>query len=144
METNYSRLGAELANADAGWEAYDSWISWANEAANQLYANRLTGGITSPMFEAALRLQRIGDAIASAIFGNLWPALELPTAGQLLMLRGDVAAFRDELRAANRPLRSDHASDERRDDGTAPRVEQRHRRRRAAHPKIGAEWSAAV
>ncbi len=92
METNYSRPGAQLANAEAALEAYDSWIRWANDGANQLYANRAIAGITSSIFEAVVRLHHVDEAmVASAIFSNLWPALGLPPAGQLLMLRDGVA-----------------------------------------------------
>ncbi len=44
-------------------------------------------------------MTRVVDAVASAIFGNLWPAIGLPTALDMQALRADVKALREELRA---------------------------------------------
>src|ERR1700722_12334438 len=99
MGTRHSRPGANFDNSAAAWEAYDSWLLWANTVANQLYANRTLGEISVSMFEAASRIQGLGDAIVGAIYGNLWPALGLSTAGQLSAVRDDIASVRDEIRA---------------------------------------------
>jgi hypothetical protein len=80
--------------AQAGSSAYECWLRLANETANQLYRNSLVGGLAGSMFETSLHLRSMGDAISFAILGYLWPALELPTAGQLLRLSQDVAALR--------------------------------------------------
>jgi hypothetical protein len=68
MNTSHLRPGA--ANSGGPWEVYDSWLLWANSVANQLYANRALGEISGSMFEAASRIQGLGDAIVSAIYGN--------------------------------------------------------------------------
>jgi hypothetical protein len=82
----------------AGWRVYEWWIRLTNETANQLYRNLLVGGFAGSMFETTLYLRSIGDAISSAILGSLWPALELPTAGQVLRLSQDVATLRVDAR----------------------------------------------
>jgi hypothetical protein len=90
----------EGAVREAGWKAYDAWVRLANDAANQVYGNPAFGTVAGRGIEAVLRVQRVGEAVASAIFGNLWPAIGLPTASELQALRDDVTALREELRAA--------------------------------------------
>ena len=94
-------LGGEDQDAtrQAGWKAYDAFVRLSNEASNFLYSNRVFGEVTARGIGAALRLHRFGDAAASAIFGNLWPAIGLPTGSEVQALRSDVRALRDELRA---------------------------------------------
>jgi hypothetical protein len=46
-----------------------------------------------------LRVRRVGDALASAFFGNLWPAVGLPTASEIRTLHDEVMALREEVRA---------------------------------------------
>jgi hypothetical protein len=84
---------------DAGWKAYDSWVRLANDASNRMYANPTFGGIAGRGIQAGLQVTRVVDAVASAIFGNLWPAVGLPTALDMQALRADVKALREELRA---------------------------------------------
>ncbi len=106
-----------LANGDrgalrqAGWKAYDAYISLANEAANGLYANRAFGEVVGRGIGAALQVQRVVDAAASAVFGNLWPALGLPTEAAVTALRDDVKALRQEVRALSEELKSQPAED---------------------------------
>lgn len=98
--------GAEDELRKAGWKAYDAWVSLTNEATNQLYASPATGAITGRTMETALRVQQMGGALASAFFGNLWPAVGLPTAQELTALRSEVASLRAELgqaAASDRP-----------------------------------------
>jgi len=83
----------------AGWKAYDAWISVANELANRAYSSRLIGEITGRTMDSALRFRQLGATIASAFFGNLWPAVGLPTQDQLLMVREELLALREELAA---------------------------------------------
>lgn len=99
----------------AGWKAYEAWVSLSNEAANRLYANRTFGEVTGRTIETALRLQRVGDALTSAFFGNLWPALGLPTASQVGALRDEVAALREAATIAS----SAHKLEPRAEPGTA-------------------------
>jgi hypothetical protein len=84
---------------DAGWKAYDSWVRLANDASNRMYANPTFGTLAGRGIQAGLQVTRVVDAVASAIFGNLWPAIGLPTALELQALRSDVKALREELRA---------------------------------------------
>jgi hypothetical protein len=86
----------EKVLGDAGWKIYEAWVNLANAAANTLYANRAFSAVTGRTIETALRLQRAGDALSSAFFGNLWPALGLPTASQIHSLREEVIALRAE------------------------------------------------
>jgi hypothetical protein len=88
-------------------------VRLANEATNELYANRLFGDMTGRTFESALRIQRAGDALASAFFGNLWPSVGLPTASQIQGLRDEVMALRQDMRANSdkRHIRAHDQSD---------------------------------
>ena len=100
----------------AGWKAYEAWVSLANDAANRLYANRAFGEASGRAFESALRMQRVSDALTSAFFGNLWPALGLPTQNQINSLRDEVTALRAEVangRTQQQPVGSETRPDHR-------------------------------
>lgn len=97
----------EKGLTEAGWKAYEAWVNLANEAANRLYADPAFGQATGRTFEAALRLQRIGDALTSAFFANLWPAIGLPTQSHINALRDEVIALRQQIareQVANPPV----------------------------------------
>jgi len=104
--------GDREALRQTGWKAYDAWISLANETANGLYSNRVFGEVVGRSIGAALRVQRVVDAAASAVFGNLWPAIGLPTESAVTALRDEVKALRSEVRALGEELRSGDAEDE--------------------------------
>jgi hypothetical protein len=86
------------AVSEAGWKAYDAWVRLANDASNRMYANPTFGAMAGRGMQASLQVTRVVDAVASAIFGNLWPAIGLPTATDVQALRADVKALREELR----------------------------------------------
>jgi len=88
----------EGAVRTAGWKAYDAWVSIANDASNRMYANPTFGAVAGRGIQTGLQVTRVVDAVASAIFGNLWPAIGLPTATDMQALRADVKALREELR----------------------------------------------
>jgi hypothetical protein len=88
--------GDEKNLTEAGWKAYDAWVRLANEATNELYTNRLFGDLAGRTMESALKAQQVGDALASAFFRSLWPAVGLPTASEIQTLRDDVLALREE------------------------------------------------
>jgi hypothetical protein len=88
----------EGAVREAGWKAYDAWVRLANDASNRMYANPTFGAMAGRGIQAGLQVTRVVDAVASAIFGNLWPAIGLPTATDVQALRADVKALREELR----------------------------------------------
>jgi hypothetical protein len=103
----------EKALSRAGWKAYDAWIRLANEFTNQIYANRTFAAAAGGAFETLLRAQRAGDALSSAFFGNLWPALGIPTVSQVNALRDEVIELRDELRARSESRRHEESRRER-------------------------------
>jgi hypothetical protein len=103
--------GEEGAVSDAGWKAYDAWVRLANDASNRIYANPTFGAMVGRGMQAGLQVTRVVDAVASAIFGNLWPAIGLPTATDVQALRADVKALREELRTV-REQASEAVSDE--------------------------------
>lgn len=88
--------GEELQ--DAGWKAYDAWISLTNEVTNQVYESPLFGNLIGRTMESTLRIQQAGNALASAFFGNLWPAIGIPTRDEIEALRTEVSALRHEIR----------------------------------------------
>ena len=99
------------AVSEAGWKGYDAWIRLANDASNRIYANPTFGAMAGRGMKAGLQVTRVVDALASAIFGNLWPAIGLPTATDVQALRADVKALREELRTV-REQASEAESDE--------------------------------
>src|SRR3984893_12504777 len=106
-------FGEQEDNAvrDAGWKAYDSWVRLANDASNRLYENPTFGAFAGRGIQTGLQVTRVVDAVASAIFGNLWPAIGLPTALELHALRADVKALREELRAVVTEARDSEADE---------------------------------
>ena len=90
--------GSEQDVYEAGWKAYDAWVRLANEAVNRLYADRAFSETAARAFETNLGLGRITETFASAFFGNLWPAVGLPTASEVQTLRSELTGLREELR----------------------------------------------
>jgi len=84
---------------EVGWKAYDAWVRLANDASNRLYANPTFGNLAGRGIQAGLQVTRVVDAVASAVFGNLWPAIGLPTATDMEALRADVKSLREEIRS---------------------------------------------
>jgi len=97
----------EGAMREAGWKAYDAWVRLANDASNRMYANPTFGAVTGRGIQAGLQVTRVVDAVASAIFGNLWPAIGLPTSTEVQSLSTELKAMREELRAIR-----DHLNEE--------------------------------
>jgi hypothetical protein len=91
--------GSEQDVHEAGWKAYDAWVRWANEAVNRLYADRAFSEMAARTFETNLGFGRVAETFASAFFGNLLPAIGLPTASEVHSLRGELTSLREELLA---------------------------------------------
>src|SRR5579864_4163513 len=91
--------GTEQEAYEAGWKAYDAGVRLANEAVNRLYADRMFSETMARAFETNLGFGRVAETFASAFFGNLWPAIGLPTASEVHSLRGELASLREELLA---------------------------------------------
>jgi hypothetical protein len=87
--------GDDETLGEAGWKAYDAWIRLANTATNRLYASRAVGEFTGRAMETVLKVRRVGDALSAAFFGNLWPAIGLPTATEIHALRDELIALRE-------------------------------------------------
>jgi hypothetical protein len=99
MMKRMTAAGTEQEAYEAGWKAYDAWVRLANEAVNRLYADRAFSEVAARAFETNLGFGRIAETFASAFFGNLWPAIGLPTANEVRSLRGELTALREELLA---------------------------------------------
>jgi len=110
----------EGAVRDAGWKAYDAWVRLANDASNRMYANPTFGSIAGRGIQTGLQVTRVVDAVASAIFGNLWPAIGLPTATDVQALRADVKALREELRTVRAETADEAIADDRQEGAFAP------------------------
>jgi hypothetical protein len=105
---------------DAGWKAYDAWVRLANDASNRMYANPTFGSLAGRGIQTGLQVTRVVDAVASAIFGNLWPAIGLPTATDVQALRADVKALREELRTVRAETADETIADDRQEGAFAP------------------------
>lgn len=90
----------ETTLRQAGWKAYDAFVGLANETTNLVYANPAVGALTGQTMERVLQIQHMGSAAAAAFFGNLWPAVGLPTANEVAGLRSEIAALHEELSQA--------------------------------------------
>lgn len=97
----------------AGWKAYEAWVSLANDAANELYANRAFGEVVGRGLGAALQVRRVAGAAAAAVFGNLWPAIGLPTESAVAALRDDVISLRQEVRVLGAELGAERSEEDR-------------------------------
>jgi hypothetical protein len=110
----------EGALRDAGWKAYDAWVRLANDASNRMYANPTFGSLAGRGIQTGLQVTRVVDAVASAIFGNIWPAIGLPTATDVQALRADVKALREELRTVRADTADEVIGDDRQESTYAP------------------------
>jgi hypothetical protein len=84
---------------EAGWKAYDAAVAIANDATNRIFTNPTVAGLTSRSLEAAVRWQRLSNALAGAFFSALWPSIGIPTATEVQAAREELNEVRDELRA---------------------------------------------
>ena len=105
--------GIDRQAHEIGWKAYDTVVSAANNATNRLYSSPAVGNVLGGAIDVMLRWQRFNVAVAGAFFAALWPALGLPTTGDVEAIRSDVRSMREELRdaVAERDSRDDFASD---------------------------------
>jgi hypothetical protein len=129
----------EGAMREAGWKAYDAFVRLSNEASNFLYTNRTFGEMAGRGIGLALRAQRVGDAVASAVFGNLWPAIGLPTGSEVQALRSDVRTLREEVRAARGGAPSERFEERHRieDGGDRATIDRNHVAAHAAEARSG-------
>lgn len=102
----------QSATGEAGWKAYDAWVRLANDASNRLYENPGFGAAIGRAIQSSLQMARVADAMASAVFGNLWPAIGLPTATDVQALRADLKALREELRTVREQAAAEEEADE--------------------------------
>jgi hypothetical protein len=84
---------------EAGWKAYDAAVAIANDATNRVFTTPAIAGLTSRSLEAAVRWQRLNNALAGAFFASLWPSLGLPTATEVQAAREDLSEIRGEIQA---------------------------------------------
>jgi hypothetical protein len=89
--------GDEKALRKTGWKVYDAWVSLANELTNAIYSDPIIGEASGRMMETGLRLRQIAGITTAAFFDNFWPAIGLPTQNEMIALRGDLLALREEL-----------------------------------------------
>jgi hypothetical protein len=94
---NLLGAGDETKLRQAGWKAYDAWVSLANELTNTIYSDSTIGAATGLVMETTLRLRQIGGTVAAAFFGNLWPSIGLPTQSEVAALRDELLALREDL-----------------------------------------------
>ncbi len=84
---------------EAGWKAYDAAVAIANDATNRVFTTPAIAGLTSRSLEAAVRWQRLNNALSGAFFAALWPSLGLPTATEVQAARDELSEVRGEIQA---------------------------------------------
>jgi hypothetical protein len=84
---------------EAGWKAYDAAVAIANDATNRVFTTPAIASLTSRSLEAAVRWQRLNNAVSGAFFAALWPSLGLPTASVVQAARDELSEIRGELQA---------------------------------------------
>ena len=118
--TKVKRMVAEIAEKgidrqlhEIGWKAYDTVVGAAHAATGRVLISPAVGQVLGSAIDITLRWQRFNAALAGAFFATFWPAVGLPTVGEIEALRSDVRAMREELRdaVAERDSREDFASD---------------------------------
>ena len=118
--TKVKRMVAEIADKgidrqlhEIGWKAYDTVVGAAHAATGRVLISPTVGQVLGGAIDITLRWQRFNAAVAGAFFATFWPAVGLPTAGEVEALRADVRAMREELRdaVAERDSREDFAGD---------------------------------
>jgi hypothetical protein len=84
---------------EAGWKAYDAAVAIANDATNRVFTTPAIAGAASRSLEAAVRWQRLNNALTGAFFATLWPSLGLPTATEVQAARDELSEIRGEIQA---------------------------------------------
>ncbi len=85
---------------EVAWTAYDTVVGAANDVSNKLFVSPAVGNVLGGAIDIVLRLQRFNAAVAGALFGGLWSAVDLPMAADVEALRIEVGSMREELRDA--------------------------------------------
>jgi hypothetical protein len=98
---------------EAGWKAYDAAVAIANDATNRVFTTPAIASLTSRSLEAAVRWQRLNNAVSGAFFATLWPSLGLPTATEVQAARDELSGIRGELQALR--IESEHRAAARRE-----------------------------
>lgn len=113
MVAGIADKGIDRQLHEIGWKAYDTVVGAAHAANGRVLMSPAVGQVLGGAIDIALRWQRFNAAVAGAFFATFWPAVGLPTAGEVEALRTDVRAMREELRdaVAEHDSRDDFAGD---------------------------------
>jgi hypothetical protein len=94
----------------AGWRAYDSWISMANEATNQLYTNRIFSDFSAFWFETTLRFQYMAGLLSGAAITPAPGKAETSPSQDTRSIPATSAKVRLLVRSVRRSTRVEHLS----------------------------------
>jgi hypothetical protein len=92
------RLGEEQEVVEAAWKGYDAWVRLTSASIDDLYRNPLFGELMTRSLDRDLRWQRLSQALVSAFFAGLWPAVGLPTAAAVQALHEEVQSLTTRLK----------------------------------------------
>src|ERR1700674_5446493 len=70
---------AEASLSDVAWRAYDSVVGLTKVTTNGLFTNATVGQVLGTSIDLMLRWQLLNNAVATAWFNALSPAVGLPT-----------------------------------------------------------------
>jgi hypothetical protein len=94
-EGRFDRQAHEIA-----WTAYDTVVGAANDVTNQIFVSPAVGNVLGGAIDIVLRWQRFNAAVAGAVFGARWSAVDQPAAAEVEAFRIEVRSMREELRDA--------------------------------------------
>lgn len=90
-------MGNEKEATEAAWKGYDASVRLASASVDALYRNPVFSDLFSRTLNTALRWQRLGNAVGSAVTTAAWKALGVPTAAEVQALADQVRSLEARL-----------------------------------------------
>jgi hypothetical protein len=90
-------IGTEKETTETAWKAYDASVQLTTTAIDSLYRSPLFSETVSRTLTAALRWQRIGNALSGAVLTGLWRTLGVPTTAEVQGLADQIRTLETRL-----------------------------------------------
>jgi hypothetical protein len=99
-------VGKEYEVVEAAWKGYDAWVRLTSTSIDGLYRDSLFGEVAVRSLDSVLRWQRLSQALVSAAFAGLWPAVGLPTAAAVQALHEEIQSLAARFKAQDAQLQT--------------------------------------